>query len=162
SSSADVAFANFVSEAHARNIKVVLDVQSHSVSPSSSMVTDHFPVSATQKTERVRSNLYWKYYRTQCPQPNPSPGPCDSSDFSAGRWGGMYDYDYDNQSIQDFSKATLLRYVTTSGVDGFRCDLEPGAIGDQGHADSLADAAGLGFWTELAITAQQQTGKRLL
>ncbi len=112
-------FQAFLSAAHARGIKVIIDY-----------VMNHCSTQHPWFVESTQNNpLYRDYFRWSPSDPGES-GPWgqtvwhwESSGWYYGLfYSGMPDLNYDNQAVKDTMFATASYWLNTIGVDGFRLD----------------------------------------
>lgn len=89
-------FRRFLDAAHARSLRLIIDVVYNHTSPDSVLVRDH-------------PEWFWKG-----PAGDPAPRVPD--------WSDVVDLDYSHRELWDYQIETLERWARF-GVDGFRCDV---------------------------------------
>ncbi len=89
-------FRRFLDAAHARSLKLIIDVVYNHTSPDSVLAHDH-------------PEWFWKG-----PEGKPAPRVPD--------WSDVVDLDYSHHDLWDYQIETLERWARL-GVDGFRCDV---------------------------------------
>lgn len=92
----EAGFRRYVDAAHARGLKLIVDVVYNHTSPDSVLA-------------RERPEWFWKG-----PRGKPAP--------RVAEWSDVVDLDYSNEALWDYQIETLERWAHF-GVDGFRCDV---------------------------------------
>lgn len=89
-------FRRFLDAAHAKGLKLIMDVVFNHTSPDSALVREH-------------PEWFWKG-----PQGKPAPRHAE--------WSDVVDLDYSNRALWEYQIETLEQWARF-GVDGFRCDV---------------------------------------
>lgn len=87
---------DFVNDAHSRGIKVIQDIVVHGVALDSTLISAH--------------NNWFQH---------------DSQGNLILQWGDMPQFDWNNTDLRTWYINGCRDWVTTYGIDGYRCDLEP-------------------------------------
>ena len=107
-------FADFVTAAHNRNIRILLDVVPWGVSYDSPMA----PLSIDKYEEQYAGIV------------------TETEDS----WGG-YKYNYSSEVFQSYYRETMLDIIETTGIDGLRADLAPWTEGQTDLLNSIRQAS---------------------
>ena len=113
-------FHELIKQAHAKNIKVIIDLVLNHCSSQHSMFVD----AIGNTNSKYRNWFVWDdkdNITTYIDQWHPSPLAIDNQYYFAHFWEGMPDLNYDNQEVRDES-IRIAQFWIAQGVDGFRLD----------------------------------------
>ena len=113
-------FQELIKQAHARNIKVIIDLVLNHCSEQHPWFVD----AISDVNSKYRNWFVWdekENITTYLDQWHPSPLNDDDQYYFAHFWKGMPDLNYDNQAVRD-QAIDIAKFWITQGIDGFRLD----------------------------------------
>lgn len=117
-------FADFVEEAHKRNIRILLDIVPWGVAPTSPLL-------------ETNPSLFKSGDQSDIPD-NVAEG--QRYNYQWNHWGG-YSYNWESEAFLEWFSSNILDIIETTDIDGIRADLDPSfaqyAFWDQVRAEAL-------------------------
>ena len=117
-------FADFVKEAHERNIRILLDIVPWGVAPASPLLETNPSLFASGDQSDIPDNV----------------AEGQRYNYQWNRWGG-YSYNWESEAFLEWFSSNILDIIETTDIDGIRADLDPSyaqySFWDQVRAEAL-------------------------